>query len=97
MFPASFHDFLNMCLMRDERRRWSSQELLEHSFLKTPLTTASPLQNKHRGDRNQARGARGQGAYDDEDGGADDRGGGDKKMHAGKSEMFDYLIYDIFD
>ena len=38
--PRDFHDFLSKSLLRDERSRWSVTQLLEHSFVKTPLTVA---------------------------------------------------------
>lgn len=31
------------CLKKDERKRWSAEQLLEHSFIKTPLIHISPL------------------------------------------------------
>ncbi|CAL7948676.1 unnamed protein product [Xylocopa violacea] len=34
-------DFLLKCLINDERKRWSAEQLLEHSFIKAPL--AHPL------------------------------------------------------
>ncbi|XP_026672144.1 uncharacterized protein LOC108628228 [Ceratina calcarata] len=30
-------DFLSKCLISDERKRWSVEQLLQHSFIKTPL------------------------------------------------------------
>ncbi len=35
--PSDLHDFLTKCLLKDERHRWSAQDLLDHTFLKTPL------------------------------------------------------------
>ncbi|XP_076234696.1 eukaryotic translation initiation factor 2 alpha kinase Gcn2 [Calliopsis andreniformis] len=33
-------DFLLMCLISDERKRWSAEQLLQHTFIKAPLTRA---------------------------------------------------------
>ncbi|XP_029040075.2 eIF-2-alpha kinase GCN2 isoform X2 [Osmia bicornis bicornis] len=33
-------DFLLKCLINDERKRWSAEQLLHHSFIKTPLIHA---------------------------------------------------------
>ncbi|XP_023718266.1 eIF-2-alpha kinase GCN2 isoform X3 [Cryptotermes secundus] len=30
-------DFLSKCLLKDERQRWSAEQLLEHQFLKSPV------------------------------------------------------------
>ncbi|KAK3700276.1 hypothetical protein RRG08_033554 [Elysia crispata] len=35
--PQVLQDFLNKCLLHDERLRWTAAQLLEHSFLKEPL------------------------------------------------------------
>ena len=32
-------DFFPRCLLKDERHRWSAHELMEHSFIKTPLSS----------------------------------------------------------
>ena len=37
--PPDFADFLRKCLVRDERERWSADQLLNHSWIKNP----SPL------------------------------------------------------
>lgn len=39
----NLQDFLLKCLKKDERKRWSAEQLLEHSFIKTPLIHISPL------------------------------------------------------
>ena len=35
--PQSLDDFLRKCLLKDERERWSADQLLEHSFLKVRM------------------------------------------------------------
>ncbi|KAH9514286.1 Eukaryotic translation initiation factor 2 alpha kinase 4, partial [Bulinus truncatus] len=35
--PAVLQDFLNKCLLRDERLRWTAAQLLEHGFIKEKL------------------------------------------------------------
>nr|CAD7397393.1 unnamed protein product [Timema cristinae] len=35
--PSELLDFINKCLLSDEQQRWSAGQLLDHSFLKTPL------------------------------------------------------------
>ncbi|GFR96851.1 eukaryotic translation initiation factor 2-alpha kinase 4 [Elysia marginata] len=35
--PQGLQDFLNKCLLRDERLRWTAAQLLDHSFLKESL------------------------------------------------------------
>ncbi|GFO47300.1 eukaryotic translation initiation factor 2-alpha kinase 4 [Plakobranchus ocellatus] len=35
--PQVLQDFLHKCLLQDERLRWTTAQLLEHSFLKEPL------------------------------------------------------------
>ncbi|XP_050579843.1 eIF-2-alpha kinase GCN2 isoform X2 [Bombus affinis] len=39
-FVLDLQDFLLMCLINDERKRWSAEQLLQHSFIKAPLTHA---------------------------------------------------------
>ncbi|KAK3093827.1 hypothetical protein FSP39_020697, partial [Pinctada imbricata] len=36
-FPPEFQDFLTKCLMKDDRLRWSTFQLLEHSFIKNAI------------------------------------------------------------
>ncbi|XP_076299172.1 eukaryotic translation initiation factor 2 alpha kinase Gcn2 isoform X2 [Lasioglossum baleicum] len=33
-------DFLHKCLINDERKRWSAEQLLQHTFIKAPLARA---------------------------------------------------------
>lgn len=40
MFQPDLQDFLLKCLINDERKRWSAEQLLQHSFIKTPLAHA---------------------------------------------------------
>lgn len=40
MFQPDLQDFLSKCLISDERKRWSAEQLLHHSFIKTPLIHA---------------------------------------------------------
>ena len=49
--PRDFHDFLSMCLIRDERSRWSMQQLLDHSFVKTPISLTVTMATKDSGAR----------------------------------------------
>ncbi|XP_061166164.1 eIF-2-alpha kinase GCN2-like [Saccostrea echinata] len=42
-FPASFQDFLNKCLIKDDKTRWSVHQLLDHSFIKTALPISLPI------------------------------------------------------
>ena len=49
--PRDFHDFLSMCLIRDERSRWSMQQLLDHSFVKTPILPTVTMATKDSGAR----------------------------------------------
>ncbi|XP_033179640.1 eIF-2-alpha kinase GCN2 isoform X3 [Bombus impatiens] len=39
-FVLDLQDFLLKCLINDERKRWSAEQLLQHSFIKAPLTHA---------------------------------------------------------
>ncbi|XP_071876601.1 eukaryotic translation initiation factor 2 alpha kinase Gcn2 isoform X2 [Bombus fervidus] len=39
-FVLDLQDFLSKCLINDERKRWSAEQLLQHSFIKAPLTHA---------------------------------------------------------
>ncbi|KAJ8309409.1 hypothetical protein KUTeg_014283 [Tegillarca granosa] len=39
--PEEFRDFLDKCLLKDERQRWPVHQLLEHNFIKTPLQAIS--------------------------------------------------------
>ena len=48
--PRDFHDFLSKSLLRDERSRWSVTQLLEHSFVKTPLASTVTMSVKGSGD-----------------------------------------------
>ena len=41
--PSDFGDFLRKCLVKDERERWSADQLLDHSWIKNP----SPLDHQH--------------------------------------------------
>ncbi|KAL3874664.1 hypothetical protein ACJMK2_037645 [Sinanodonta woodiana] len=36
-FPPAFFDFLKNCLLKDERLRWTTGQLMEHSFLKETI------------------------------------------------------------
>ncbi|XP_063004028.1 serine/threonine-protein kinase PAK 1-like [Melospiza melodia melodia] len=38
LFSSCLRDFLSCCLQRDEARRWSAKELLQHPF----VTSAKP-------------------------------------------------------
>ena len=38
--------FLHRCLLRDDRLRWSSTQLLDHSFLKEPVPALLPPPDK---------------------------------------------------
>uniref|UniRef100_A0A667YGK0 eIF-2-alpha kinase GCN2 n=1 Tax=Myripristis murdjan TaxID=586833 RepID=A0A667YGK0_9TELE len=40
--PADFQDFLNRCVCLNDVDRWTTQQLLEHSFLNPPLPKALP-------------------------------------------------------
>lgn len=40
MFQPDLQDFLSKCLINDERKRWSAEQLLQHSFIKAPLAHA---------------------------------------------------------
>ncbi|XP_048732268.2 eIF-2-alpha kinase GCN2-like [Ostrea edulis] len=42
-FPASFQDFLNKCLIKDDKTRWSVHQLLEHSFIRAALPLSLPI------------------------------------------------------
>uniref|UniRef100_A0A0C9QMD1 non-specific serine/threonine protein kinase n=1 Tax=Fopius arisanus TaxID=64838 RepID=A0A0C9QMD1_9HYME len=35
--PGELRDFLSRCLNNNERSRWSAEQLLQHSFIRTPL------------------------------------------------------------
>ena len=35
--PDSMQDFVRNCLSRDEKSRWSAEQLLDHSFIKEPI------------------------------------------------------------
>ncbi|CAH2328065.1 eIF-2-alpha kinase GCN2 isoform X1 [Pelobates cultripes] len=39
--PADFQDFLNKCVCLEDKERWSTQQLLDHSFLKPPPQKSS--------------------------------------------------------
>lgn len=40
--PADFQDFLHKCVCLNDGERWTTQQLLEHSFLKPPSPKMSP-------------------------------------------------------
>ncbi|XP_043791915.1 eIF-2-alpha kinase GCN2 isoform X2 [Apis laboriosa] len=40
IIQPDLQDFLLKCLINDERKRWSAEQLLQHSFIKTPLAHA---------------------------------------------------------
>ncbi|XP_076664600.1 eukaryotic translation initiation factor 2 alpha kinase Gcn2 isoform X2 [Andrena cerasifolii] len=39
-FVPDLQDFLLQCLVNDERKRWSAEQLLQHTFIKAPLARA---------------------------------------------------------
>ncbi|KAM8915910.1 eIF-2-alpha kinase GCN2 isoform 2-T2 [Spinachia spinachia] len=41
--PADFQDFLHKCVCLNDAERWTAQQLLDHAFLKPPLTKPFPL------------------------------------------------------
>lgn len=41
--PADFQDFLHKCLCLNDAERWTTQQLLDHSFLKPPSPKNLPL------------------------------------------------------
>ncbi|XP_074390510.1 serine/threonine-protein kinase PAK 3-like [Zonotrichia albicollis] len=45
LFSSCLHDFLSCCLQRDEARRWSAKELLQHPFVRfaEPASSLVPL------------------------------------------------------
>ncbi|RMB88450.1 hypothetical protein DUI87_35192 [Hirundo rustica rustica] len=45
LFSLLLRDFLSCCLQRDERRRWSAKELLQHPFVRSakPASSLVPL------------------------------------------------------
>lgn len=49
---ANLKDFLSKCLMKDERSRWSTDQLLEHNFIRSPLERglSSPGKNRDNDD-----------------------------------------------
>lgn len=52
VLQANLKDFLSKCLMKDERSRWSTDQLLEHNFIRSPLERglSSPGKNRDNDD-----------------------------------------------
>ncbi|XP_042202280.1 eIF-2-alpha kinase GCN2 [Callorhinchus milii] len=44
--PVDFREFLSRCLCVDDKERWSTQQLLEHPFIKSPVS-CSPSTRPH--------------------------------------------------
>ena len=55
--PAEFRDFIEKCLMQDERQRWSADQLLEHTFVKLQISAIRPRHKDNRKLRMDEQGA----------------------------------------
>ena len=52
--PDSMQDFVRNCLARDEKSRWSADQLLDHSFVKEPILDFNLVMNRDRDQRDQS-------------------------------------------
>ncbi|XP_072896472.1 eIF-2-alpha kinase GCN2 isoform X3 [Hemitrygon akajei] len=44
--PGNFQDFLNKCVCLEDKARWNTQQLLQHSFIKPPVVRAPNCGNE---------------------------------------------------